>query len=208
MKRIITIGRQMGCGGREVCKALSERLGIPFYDRELIDYAANQSGLSADIIEKFDEKATNSLLYSLSLSSYSMVTHTHAHADAHSVSHLPINDRLFITQSDVIKELAAKGPCIFLGRCSDHVLSERDDVLNVFLYSDLDYRIENIEKRLGISKPKAAEIVKKTEKRRATYYNYYTHKKWGDHHNFDLTVNCKNGIDTVVDLIIKSYKTM
>lgn len=202
MKRIITIGRQMGCGGREVCKALSEKLGIPFYDRELIDYAANHSGLSADIIEKFDEKATNSLLYSLSLSSYSMVTHSH------SANNMPLNDRLFLAQSEVIKDLAEKGPCILLGRCSDYVLADRDDVLKVFLYSDEEFKISNVEKRLGVPKSKAAEIVKKTEKRRATYYNYYTHKKWGDHHNFDLTLNCKNGIDTVVDLIIKSYKTM
>ena len=204
MKKIITIGRQMGCGGREICKALSERLGIPFYDRELIDYAASQSGLSADIIEKFDEKATNSLLYSLSLSSYSMVTHTYSHSG----HHLPINDKLFITQSEVMKELAEKGPCIILGRCADHVLSERDDILNVFLYADLDYRVSNVEKRFGISSDKALEIVKKTEKRRANYYNYYTHKKWGDHHNFDLTINCKNGIDAVVELIVNSYKTM
>lgn len=201
MKSIITIGRQFGCGGREICKRLSDELGIPFYDKELIEYAANQSGISPEILEQYDEKATNSLLYSLSLSTYS-----YAGAGNISVPNLPLNDRLFISQSEIIKELADKGPCIILGRCADYVLKDRDDVLNVFIHCDLENRVEQIEKRLGMPKTKAKEIIKKTDKRRSSYYNYYTHQKWGDLKNFDLAINSNLGIDKVVETIKNFYK--
>lgn len=201
MKSIITIGRQFGCKGREICKRLSQELGIPFYDKELIEYAANQSGISPEILEQYDEKATNSLLYSLSLSTYS-----YAGATNLSVPNLPLNDRLFISQSEIIKQLADKGPCIILGRCADYVLKDRDDVLNVFIHCDLDNRIGEIEKRLGIPKSKAKDIIKKTDKRRASYYNYYTHQKWGDLKNFDLAISSNVGIDKVVETIKSFYK--
>ncbi len=199
MKSVITIGRQFGCGGRAICKRLSEELNIPFYDRELIEYASNKSGISADILEQYDEKATNSLLYSLSLSAYS-----YAGAGIHSPN-LPLNDQLFIAQSEVIKQLADQGPCIILGRCSDYVLRDREDVLKVFIHCEHDTRVENVEKRLGISKSKASDIIKKTEKRRASYYNYYTHRKWGDLKYFDLSINSAIGIDKVVETIKNVY---
>lgn len=201
MKSIITIGRQFGCKGREICKRLSQELGIPFYDKELIEYAASQSGISPEILEQYDEKATNSLLYSLSLSTYS-----YAGASNLSVPNLPLNDRLFISQSEIIKQLADKGPCIILGRCADYVLKDRNDVLNVFIHCDLDDRVEEIEKRLGIPKSKAKDIIKKTDKRRSSYYNYYTHQKWGDLKNFDLAINSNVGIDKVVETIKSFYK--
>ena len=201
MKSIITIGRQFGCKGREICKRLSQELGIPFYDKELIEYAANQSGISPEILEQYDEKATNSLLYSLSLSTYSYAGATNLGAP-----NLPLNDRLFISQSDIIKDLADKGPCIILGRCADYVLKDRNDVLNVFIHCDLEKRVEEIEKRLGLPKSKAKDIIKKTDKRRASYYNYYTHEKWGDLNNFDLAINSNVGINKVVETIISFYK--
>ena len=138
MKSIITIGRQYGCGGRDICKRLSEELGIPFYDKELIEYAANKSGINAEVLEQYDERATNSLLYSLSLSSYSYV------GSVMNTNNMPLNDQLYISQSEVIKQLAEKGPCIILGRCSDYVLKDRDDVLNVFIHCDLDLRVKRI----------------------------------------------------------------
>lgn len=201
MKSIITIGRQFGCGGKEISKRLSEELGIPFYDKELIEYAATQSGISPEILEQYDEKATNSLLYSLSLNTYS-----YAGATSLGVPNLPLNDRLFISQSDIIKQLADKGPCIILGRCADYVLKNRDDVLNVFIHCDKDIRTENVAKRLGIPESKAAELVKKTDKRRASYYNYYTHQKWGELKNFDLAINSSLGIEKVVETIKSFYK--
>ena len=199
MKSVITIGRQFGCGGRSICKKLSEQLGIPFYDRELIDYAANKSGISADVLEQYDEKATNSLLYSLSLSTYS-----HFGSSFHTPN-IPLNDQLFIAQSDAIKELAEKGPCIILGRCSDYVLKDRNDVLKVFLYCDEDIRVKTVSARLGLPENKAKDIMKKTDKRRASYYNYYTQLKWGDIKNFDLALNSKVGEDKLVEMIIKCY---
>lgn len=199
MKSVITVGRQYGCGGRAICKKLSEKLGIPFYDRELIEYAANKSGINSEVLEQYDEKATNSLLYSLSLSSYSHF------GSSFQTPNLPLNDQLFISQSEVIKELADNGPCIILGRCSDYVLRDRNDVLKVFLYGDEDLRIANVAERMGISESKAKEITKKTDKRRASYYNYYTQLKWGDIKNFDLALNSKIGDDKIVDMIIKCY---
>lgn len=201
MKSIITIGRQFGCGGRQICKRLSEELDIPFYDRELIEYAAAKSGVNPEVLEHYDEKATNSLLYSLSISAYSYA------GTAVNAPQLPLNDQLFISQSEVIKQLADKGPCIILGRCSDYVLKGREDVLNVFVHCDLETRISNVEKRLGLPRSKAADLIKKTEKRRASYYNYYTHQKWGDLGNFDLAINSALGIDKVVDTIIGFYKS-
>lgn len=199
MKSIITVGRQYGCGGRAICKKLSEKLGIPFYDRELIEYASTKSGISSKVLEQYDEKATNSLLYSLSLTSYS-----HFGSSFHTPN-LPLNDQLFISQSEAIKELADKGPCIILGRCSDYVLRERKDVLKVFLYGDEDLRIAHVAERMGISEAKAKEITKKTDKRRASYYNYYTQLKWGDIKNFDLALNSKIGDEKIIDMIIKCY---
>ena len=199
MKSIITIGRQFGCGGKAICKKLSEKLGIPFYDKELIDYAANKSGLNAAVLEQYDEKATNSLLYSLSIGSYSHL------ATAFHTPNLPLNDQLFISQSEIIKQLADEGPCIILGRCSDYVLRERDDVLKVFLYCDIDIRIKNISERLGIPESKAGDIIKKNDKRRASYYNYYTQLKWGDVNNFDLALNSKIGDEKLIDMIVKCY---
>lgn len=200
MKSIITIGRQYGCGGRTICKMLSEELGIPFYDKELIDYAANKSGISPEILEQYDERATNSLLYSLSISSYSYV------GSAINTHHIPLNDQLYISQSEVIKQLSEKGPCIILGRCADYVLKDRDDVLNVFIHCDFDIRVERIMELYGMPKSKAADLIKKTDKRRASYYSYYTRRKWGELENFDLSINSKIGFDKVVSLI-KSYYT-
>ncbi len=201
MKSIITVGRQFGCGGRAICKKLSEKLGIPFYDRELIEYASNKSGISSDVLEQYDEKATNSLLYSLSLTSTS---YSHLGTAFHTPN-IPLNDQLFIAQSEAIKELAQQGPCIILGRCSDYVLKDRDDVLKVFLYCDDDIRIRSISNRLGLPESKAKELMKKTDKRRASYYNYYTQLKWGDFKNFDLVLNSKVGEDKIVEMILKCY---
>lgn len=201
MKSIITIGRQYGCGGREIGKALSERLGIPFYDRELIEYASNQSGINAEVLEQYDERATNSLLYSLSISSYSYA------GAAMSAPQMPLNDQLYISQSEIIKKFADEGPCIILGRCSDYILRDRNDVLNVFLHADIDVRVDRIVNKLGIPKSKAKDLIKKTDKRRASYYNYYTHQKWGDLKNFDLSINSKVGVEKVVSLIESYYKS-
>ena len=199
MKSVISIGRQFGCGGREICNRLARELNIPFYDRELIEYAAAKSGIRPEILAQYDENATTSLLYSLSISAYSYA------GPAMNTPNLPRYDQLFISQSEVIRQLADKGPCIILGRCSDYVLRDRDDVLKVFIHCDLETRTANIEKRLGLPKSKAAELIKKTEKRRASYYNYYTHRKWGELSNFDLAINSASGIDKVVETIKNFY---
>ena len=127
MNTIITISRQFGSGGREIGKQLSERYNIPYYDKELIALAAKQSGYSEEVFAKADERATNSLLYSLLMGSYNMGGRIAAYND------MPINDKLFLIQADIIKEAAQKGPCVIVGRCGDYVLRDFENVFHVFI---------------------------------------------------------------------------
>lgn len=195
MKPIITIGRQFGSGGREIGKKLAEALDMPFYDRDLIQLAAKQSGMSEEVLSESDEKSGGSLLYSLSMSSYLMGSFS-------GPGEMPLENKLYFIQSDIIKQLAEKGPCVIVGRCADYVLRERTDCLRVFIYADLESRIERIEKLYDLTSKKARELIVRTDKRRASYYNYYTDQKWDRIGNYDLCVNStKIGIDGAVKLI-------
>ena len=201
MKSIISIGRQYGCGGREICNALSEKLGIPFYDRELIDYAANKSGIDPDVLAKYDEKATNSLLYSLSIGSY------HYLGTPLGSQSLPLNDQLFISQSEVIKQLADKGPCIILGRCSDYVLRNEENLVSVFVRAGIDFRTERIMKSCDMKEKPALDYILKTDKRRSSFYNFYTNRIWGSVDNYDISVNTERvDIDGAAQVIVDYVK--
>lgn len=197
MKTIITIGRQYGSGGKEVSKKLSEKLGIPFYDDEFADDVAESVNAHPDVVKKVDEKATNSLLYTLvsggGLRGISDVIQYEMH----------LNDKVFIGQTKFIKETAKKGPCIFLGRCADYVLEGEPNLLRVFLYSDMDSKIKRICELYGVDEKKAKDTIVKTEKQRKTHYNYYTDKTWGNTGSYDICINVGLlGIDNTVDLII------
>lgn len=198
---IITIGRQYGCGGRDVGEKLAEDLGVPFYDKELVEMAADKSNINAGALKNFDEKAANSFLYSLQAGNYSL-----RGINAPLFYEMPINDRLFIAQSEVIKEVAAQGPCVIVGRCADYVLESVDcDLISVFIYATQDYRIKRVMEAFGIARNKAKDMVVKTEKQRRTYYDYYTSRQWGVMSNYDLCINAeKTGIDGTVELL-KSY---
>lgn len=195
METVITISRQYGSGGRFIGRKLAEALGIPFYDKELITMAAEESGMSKELFEKADEKAGSSLLYTLSMNSYLL----HGMAG---VPDLPLNDKVFLIQSEMIRKVADKGPCVIVGRCADYVLREKENCLNVYIYSDLDDRVARATTYYGLSPERAREQMQKMDKKRASYYNFYTNLKWGRAENYDLSLNsAKVGIDGCVDVI-------
>ncbi len=196
-KKIITISRQYGSGGRYVARMLAERLGYAFYDNELITLAAKESGFSESLFENIEKKSSYSLLYSLSTFG----------APAGGVYGLSINDRAFIIQSDIIKQAAEKGPCVIVGRCADYILKERSDVINVFLHSDLESRTARAVKYYGIEEKKAKEHVQKTDRKRASYYNYFTGENWGDIKNYHISLDTDFiGIENCVDILEKYAK--
>lgn len=191
--KIITIGREYASGGRAIGKIISERLGIPFYNKEILHMAAESLNMSADDIKNADETAANSLLYSMSLMG-GLSTNTA----------LPINDRIFIQEREVIKTLAQQGPCIIVGRCADSILKEiRDDVLNVFIYADADSRARRAVEEYGESPDDVYAVLRKHDKKRSTYYNLNTGQKWGAKDNYDLCLNSsKIGIEMCAETII------
>lgn len=181
-KHIITIGRQFGSGGRELGKALADRLQIKYYDKELISIAAKESGYNPEIFEHVDERATNSLLYSLSMGIYNLGNGYAPMRD------MPVNDQLYLLQHKIIRELAAT-PCVIVGRCADYILRNNKNLLRLFVYANMEDRINNAVKIHGIPENKAESIIKKTDKTRANYYNFYSNQKWGAVENYDLCVN-------------------
>lgn len=196
-KKVITIGRQFGSGGRAIGKRVAEELGIPFYDKELIKKIAQDSGLSKEILDDYDEKPTNSFLYSLSLGAY-----TYGNSFT-GVPEMPMSDKIFVIQSDTIKEIAAQGPCVIIGRCAESVLKGQVEHLSVFIHADLEYRISRVAEYENISRDMAAELVRKTDKKRANYHNYYSDIKWGDATSYDLCINGRIGTENAAKLIIE-----
>ena len=179
---VVTIGRQYGSGGKEIGKKLAEALGVTFYDEELVTMASEKSNINKEVLSNADERATGSLLYALVMSGGLRGLTTPLQYE------MPINDKLFIAQSDVIKKLAKDGPCVIVGRCADYVLeNERCKTLNIFLYANMEYKTERIQK---------------TEKQRRSYYNYFSDKEWGNMNSYDLCIDVSTiGIDGAVELI-------
>ena len=165
---IITIGRQYGSAGREIGYKLADYFGIKLYDKEMLAVAAKESGICEEIFETHDEKPTSSFLYSLIMDTYSMGF------SGSTYSEMPINHKVFLAQFDAIKKIADDGPCILVGRCADYALEERKDVINIFIHADLDARIRRIAREYDLTDAKAKDKIIKTDKKRASYYNYYT----------------------------------
>lgn len=196
--QVYTIGREFGSMGQLVGEKLAERLGIKFYDKELLQQAAKDSGFCEEIFENHDEKPTNSFLYSLVMDTYS----TGSYATAPFLD-MPLNHKVFLAQFDTIKKIADQESCVIVGRCADYALANYPDVINIFVHADLEDRIKLISKRMDITENKAKDIILKNDKQRASYYNYYTSKKWGDTRSYDLTLNTsKITVDDCVDMII------
>ncbi|MEE0914259.1 MAG: cytidylate kinase-like family protein [Ruminococcus sp.] len=197
--KIITITRQFGSGGHEIGKALAKTLDIPFYDKELISLAAKESGICPEVFEKVDEKATNSLLYSLSVGLYNYGN------SFSSIGDLPINDRLYILQHQIIKDLAEKENFVVVGRCADYILRDNPNVVKVFIYADIDSRIKRAVDRHEIDPARAKQAVIKADKSRANYYSFYSGKKWGLADNYDLCINSTHVTTDQAVKIILSY---
>ncbi len=180
---VITIGRQFGSGGREIGRGLAEQFDIPFYDKELIVASAKKSGLSETMFENVDEQAANSLLYSLVLGAYAPT------AGMTGVPPLSINETLFQVQSDVIKELAQEGSCVIVGRCADYILRNRTDCVNLFIHAPMPERIKRAVSKYDVAQEKAEDVIHKTDKKRANFYNYYSGQKWGEAKNYHLSLD-------------------
>lgn len=186
---VVTIGRQYGSGGKIIGEKLAKALGVPFYDKELLTEAARKSGICQEMFESNDEKPTSSLLYSLVMGTYS--------GDS-----LPLNHKLFLAQFDAIRSLADKGSCVIIGRCADYALEDYKNVINVFIHAKMEDRIDRAVAQYGIDINKAEDIIVKTDKKRASYYNFYSSKKWGNVDNYDITVDSSVlGIDDTVKLL-------
>jgi cytidylate kinase len=195
-KYVITIGRQFGSGGRAIGEKLAKKLSIPFYDKELISLAAKESGTDPDVFKNIDETATNSLLYSISMGMYSFGNGALAMGD------LPVNDKLYLLQHQIIKDLACKGPCVIVGRCADYILKDHPHCVNVFIYADMEYRKKRAIGAHDIEEKRAEHIINKTDKTRANYYSFYSGQKWGMPQNYDLCINsAKLSDDEIVELI-------
>ena len=172
-RTVITIGREFGSGGHEIGMKLAEKLGIKCYDKELLQVAAKESGLCEELFASQDEKPTNSFLYSLVMDTYSL-GYSNSYVD------MPINHKVFLAQFDAIKKLAAKESCVIVGRCADYALEDDPFAVSVWIKASLDERIKRIKKLYELNDSKAADLIQKTDKKRASYYNYYSSKKWGE----------------------------
>ncbi|MBQ3284226.1 MAG: cytidylate kinase-like family protein [Ruminococcus sp.] len=193
---VITIGRQFGSGGRSIGEKLAKKLGVKFYDKELISLAAKESGMDPEVFEGVDEKAANSLLYSLSMGMYSFGSGFSAMGD------LPVNDKLYILQHKIIKDIADRENCVIVGRCADYVLRDNPNCVNIFIHANMAFRKEQSIQKHGIDAAHAEHIINKTDKSRANYYSFYSGHKWGMVENYDLCIDSsKIDEDKIVDLI-------
>lgn len=196
MNKVITISRQYGSGGREIGQKLAEHYKIPFYDNELITRAAKESGFAEETFARAEDKATNSLLYSLA-----MGINVYGNQDF-GFSGLSLDDRIFLAQSDVIRKVAEEGPCVIVGRCADYVLKEYQNICNIFVHASLDFRLKRVVEQYGENEKKAGEVIIKNDKSRANYYNYHVGEKWTNLTNYDLVIRSDySGIDNAVKSI-------
>ena len=195
-KTIITIGRQYGSAGKEIGLTLAERMGVKCYDKELLDRAAKEIGLCQELFEHHDEKPTSSFLYSLVMDTYSTGYSSAAFAD------MPINHKIFLAQFNSIKELAKEGSCVIVGRCADYALADDPNLLAVFMNAPLKARIRRIAEKYDLTDAKAKDLIQKTDKKRASYYNYYSNKKWGDAASYHYCLDSSYlGVQGTVDLL-------
>lgn len=199
-KFIITIGREFGSGGREIGEVVAAQLGIDFYDKKLIELASKKSGINKELFENVDESKSFSLIGSLFGLRASPVSNVSAGC-------FLSNETLFNIQSDVIRELASKGSSLFVGRCADYVLEEYDSCFHIFITADKEAKIERVCSRTGLDIEKATDLIEKVDKKRASYYNYFSNKVWGDIHSYDMSINSSLlGIEGTASLIVTLVK--
>ena len=181
MKKLVTISREYGSGGRVVGKLLAEKLGVPLYHKEIIEMAASESGLSPEVIESAELAAKSSFSYTLS----SAVSF----GEGFGGEAISMNEKLFLAQFDVIAEIGAKGEGVIVGRCADYVLRDDPDVINVFIYGEKEDKIRRCVEEYGDDEDEVEKKMQTYDKARRNYYNYHTSRKWGDYRNYDLAIN-------------------
>lgn len=194
---IINIGRQLGSGGRSIAAILAKHYGITAYDRNLIELAAKESGLSQEFFENADEKKSHGFFHSL----FSARAATNALGGGDSYLS---NDALFKVQSDIIRDLAERESCIFVGRCADYILREHPRCINLFFTANLEDRIARMANEKGITPEQAEELIERTDRRRADYYNFYSGKTWGAAESYDLCINTSHlGHEATAKMLIE-----
>lgn len=203
---IINIGRQYGSGGRTIGKEIAKRLNIPYYDKELINLASKESGFGKEFFEKADEKTRFSFFGNF------LGLHSGFSGEEYTNNYLN-NENLFLIQSDVIREIADRGSAVFVGRCADYITRENPNRIDIFITADMDDRIKRVCNRKTIEYEKAVEMIEKTDKKRAGYYNYYTNKTWGAAKSYHLCINTSvldinETVDFIVDFIEKKRSKM
>lgn len=192
MKRypIITISREYGSAGHDIAKELAARLDIPYYDGELIAMVSQNSGIPAELFHAAEDTATNAFAFALK----SM--------GVNAPYGVPLNNQLFLIQSEFIRTIADTGPAVVVGRCADYVLENYAPTLNIFISADLENRVERTAQMEHLTMEEAKKTVLRKDKARATYYTFYTDRQWGDLHNYDLVINSSViGIDASIDLL-------
>ncbi len=188
--RIIVISREYGSGGSEIGKLLAAQLGVPYYDKNFVDTAVKNSGLSTDFLEEEEQKFISSLLYSLATGGY---RHNNDKMMA---------DQVFIAESNAIKEVAAQGSCVIVGRCADYILKDEFDVFSVFVHADFSWRVKHAVDNCGLPARRAEQTVRERDRARARHYEYYTDRDWGNGGNYHMTINSSRfGIEQSVELI-------
>lgn len=193
---VITIGRECGSAGRLIGQKLAADLGVKCYDKELLTLAAKNSGLCEELFKTHDEKPTSSFLYSLVMDTYSLGYNTSAYMD------MPINHKIFLAQFDTIKKLAEEESCVIVGRCADYALADYPGMVSVFICGDEEDKIRHLMERHNVDEAKAKDIMIKTDKRRASYYNYYSSKRWASCKSYDMCVSSSAvGYDGAVAII-------
>lgn len=193
-KQILTVSRQFGSGGRTIGRAVAERLGIPCYDKELIEQVAQKTGFDPNYIAEHGEYAPGKSIFSYAINRQA--------SDA--LGGMSTPEYLWVQQRQIILDLAQKGPCVIVGRCADDILSERTDCLHVFVYADAAFRADRIVKLYGERDASPQERLKDKDGRRRINYKHFTGREWGQCQNYDLCLNSGVlGVDTCTDLLVR-----
>lgn len=197
---IITISREFGSGGRKIGEILAQKLGIPFYDKEIIQMTAEKSGLSPEFVAQQEEHNQRNLLFSIATGPYTGLNNPFPY-DSN------VSDQAYFSQTGILRELAAAGSCVIVGRCADYILREEEKLLRVFITASPEARRQRVVAEYGLDEKGSAEKIKKADKARAAYVRRYTGEEWGDIHNYDLTINSDfTGVDGAVAVIYTALK--
>ena len=195
--KIIVISRECGSGGSHIAHLLAQRLGVPFYDKNFVDKAVEETGLSTACMEQEEQKFISSLLFSLATGGY------------HHNDNKAMADQVFIAETNALKEVARQGACVIVGRCADYVLQDEFDVFSVFIHADIAWRAQRGIREYGLEPRRAEQSIRDKDRRRARHYEYYTDRTWGDRNNYHLSINAARFTqEQAVELIVQALQAV